>query len=253
MTQAKEAAWYDEYYREVQSQMGAWYQFLLPELVQQLHQETKLLELGCGQAHVLRYLAGRNLIPEENIFAIDQSNTAVEFARQRLPKAKITTGDIYKLDYPDAQFEIILLMETIEHLEDPVPALHEIFRVTAPGGILYLSFPNFLHLPWLAVRILAEKLNHPNWIVLQPVDKIYTVFGVIKLLRQAGFSFEKGIGSGYGPPVLYPLEKPFMTNTLNALKLWWLSFHPILKFRKPGSPSATARNSRKDPSTTNEH
>ena len=240
MTQAREAAWYDEFYRDIQKQMGTWYQFLLPDLAQELKAETRLLELGCGQGHILRYLAGRNLIREENIYGMDQSKTAVEFVRQCLPKASIITGDIYKLEYLADFFNVTLLMETIEHLEDPTPALREIFRVTEPGGILYVSFPNFLHLPWLAVRILAEKLNRPNWIVLQPVDKIYTVFGVIKLLRQAGFTFEKGIGSGYGPPVLYPLERPFMTNTLNALKLWWLSFHPILKFRKPGLPLLSA-------------
>ena len=240
MTQAREAEWYDEFYQQIQKQMGTWYQFLLPDLVRELKPETKLLELGCGQGHILRYLAGRNLIREENVYGMDQSKTAVEFVRLHLPRANIVTGDIYKLEHPADLFKITLLMETIEHLEDPAPALQEICRVTEPGGILYVSFPNFLHLPWLAVRILAEKLNRPNWIVLQPVDKIYTVFGVIKLLQQAGFSFEKGIGSGYGPPVLYPLERPFMTNTLNALKLWWLSFHPILKFRKPGSLPASA-------------
>jgi hypothetical protein len=125
-------------------------------------------------------------------------------------------------------------METIEHLEAPMVALPKIRDVIAPGGILYVSFPNYLSLPWLPVRILSEKLNKPNWVVLQPVDKIYTTFHVKKLAAAAGFRFEKGIGSGYGPPVLYRAEKEWMTKSLNALGLWQLSFHPILKFRKPG-------------------
>jgi hypothetical protein len=79
----------------------------------------------------------------------------------------------------------------------------------------------------------ADLLNKPNWIVRQPIDKIYTVFGIIKLVELGGFKFEAGIGSNYGPPVLYPLEKEWMTNSLNALRLWRFSFHSILLFRKP--------------------
>jgi hypothetical protein len=126
-------------------------------------------------------------------------------------------------------------METIEHLADPEPALQKISATIKTNGILYLSFPNYLHLPWLLVRILAEKLNKPNWIVLQPIDKIYTVFGVIKLLKKAGFASERGIGSLYWPPIIYPWEPDKMTEIFNALRLYRFSFHPILRFRKIGA------------------
>ena len=92
------------------------------------------------------------------------------------------------------------------------------------------------HLPWLAVRLLSEWLNRPSWILLQPVDKIYTIFGIKKLARAAGFEFGKGIGSNYGPPVLHPLEREWMTRGFNRCGMWWLSLHPILKFKKPTTP-----------------
>jgi 2-polyprenyl-3-methyl-5-hydroxy-6-metoxy-1,4-benzoquinol methylase len=232
--QAKEAAWYDEYYKHVQTKMAPWYQYLLPDLLPELRADSRLIELGCGQGHILRLLTRHSAIKEENIFGIDQSSVAVEFTRKLLPKAHISTQDIYQMDFPRDSFHVCLLMETIEHLEAPMVALPKIRDVIAPGGILYVSFPNYLSLPWLPVRILSEKLNKPNWVVLQPVDKIYTTFHVKKLVAAAGFTFEKGIGSGYGPPVLYRAEKEWMTKSLNALGLWQLSFHPILKFRKPG-------------------
>ncbi|PYI83854.1 MAG: hypothetical protein DME26_14340 [Verrucomicrobia bacterium] len=232
----KEADWYDDFYRAVQV-MGPWYYFMIPDLCGGLNSQTRLLELGCGQGHILRYLADKNILPQQNIYAIDQSTTAVDFVKERLPQAHLTTGDIYRLEFPAEFFHVCLLMETIEHLEEPRAALQQVFSVIAPGGLLYLSFPNFLHLPWLAVRLLADLLNKPNWIVRQPVDKIYTVCGVINLVEKAGFKFERGIGSNYGPPVLYPLEKEWVTRTLNALRLWWVSFHPILVFRKPALPA----------------
>jgi 2-polyprenyl-3-methyl-5-hydroxy-6-metoxy-1,4-benzoquinol methylase len=233
LTPEKQAAWYDEFHRNASVRMGPWYRFLLPDLVSEIKPETRLLELGCGQGNILRLLAMENLMQEVNIWGVDYSRTAIEFARQSLPKANLTAQDLYQLQVPQNFFHICLLMETIEHLEHPARALEKIFAATAPQGLLYLSFPNYLHLPWLLVRILAEKLNRPNWIVLQPVDKIYTVFGIIRLVQQAGFVFEKGIGSNYGPPVLYPLETDGLTRFLNRLRLWRLSLHPILKFRKP--------------------
>src|SRR5437870_302774 len=188
--QAREAHWYDDFYRAVQKGMGPWHYFMIPHVSGLLGPDTKLLELGCGQGHILRYLVEKKLLPQENIYAIDQSKTAVDFVQNLLPRAHISVGDIYRLRLQPNTFDACLLMETIEHLEEPMPALLEVFSVIAPGGLLYVSFPNFLHLPWLIVRILAEKLKRPNWIVLQPVDKIYTVPGVIKIVERAGFRFE---------------------------------------------------------------
>lgn len=228
-----DAVWYDDFYQTKQVGLSPWYRFLLPELKKALEPNTKLVELGCGQAHVLRLLVAEKLLPEVNITGIDQSQTAVDSVRQQMPKARLMVGDIYDLrDLADDSFDICLLMETIEHLEKPEIPIANIHRILKKDGLLFVSFPNYLHLPWLVVRILAEKLNHPNWIVLQPVDKIYTVFGVIKLFRKGGFRFVKGVGSNYGPPVLYSLETDGMTRFLNRLRLWRLSLHPILVFRK---------------------
>lgn len=228
-----DAQWYDEYYKKRQFGLSSWYRFLLPDLARILNPSSKLLELGCGQGHILSVLAEKGFLPEQNITGVDQSKVAVEFCAAQLPKAKFLTGDLYDLgNLPADCFDVCLLMETIEHIEIPDQPIANIRRLLKPGGVLYVSFPNFLHLPWLLVRILAEKLNRPNWIVLQPVDKIYTVFGVRRLFTRAGFHFVKGIGSNYGPPVLYPLETDGLTRFLNSLGLWRLSFHPILVFEK---------------------
>src|SRR6266852_1055817 len=135
---ANEAGWYDDFYRAVQV-MGPWYYFMIPHLRSVLNPQTKVLELGCGQGHVLRYLVEKQLMTQENIFAIDQSKTAVDFVRNLLPRSHLTTGDIYKLEYPPDFFQACLLMETIEHLQDPMPALKGIYSVIAPGGLLYVS------------------------------------------------------------------------------------------------------------------
>ena len=231
--QANEAAWYDEHYRQAQTSLGPWYKFSLPYLKSVVTDRMKVIEMGCGQGLLLREIAQRKLVPEENIYGMDQSQTAVDFVRRALPKAHAATGDIYHLQYDKDFFDVCLLMETIEHLEEPKPALEQMFAVVAPGGRLLVSYPNFPRPDWRLFRWIAERLNRPHWVVLQPIDKIYRVSQVVKIVEEVGFKLERGIGSGYGPPYFYRLEADWMTRFLNVLGLWRLSFHPILVFRKP--------------------
>jgi 2-polyprenyl-3-methyl-5-hydroxy-6-metoxy-1,4-benzoquinol methylase len=232
----KAALWYDDYYRRIATDICPWNEFLLPELADTLKPKHTLIELGCGQGHVLQYISETKLLPQENIYGIDQSQVAIDFVHARIPNANLNAGDLHLLNLSPENFDFCLLMETIEHLTDPLPVLNKINSILKPDGVLYLSFPNYLHLPWLVVRILAEKLNKPNWIQLQPVDKIYSVFTIIKFMRNSGFELEKGIGTTYCLPMPWPwlrrLERPPLTRVLNALGLWWISFHPIMKFRK---------------------
>jgi ubiquinone/menaquinone biosynthesis C-methylase UbiE len=229
---AQEAEWYNEHYKARVDQLSPWYRFLIPQLVNHLGPDSSLLELGCGQGQLLEHLVQTSSIVASRIHAIDQSQTAVDIARGRVPGADIRVGDIYDLQFPSDSITDCVMMETIEHIEQPDAALREILRVIAPGGRLFLSFPNFLHLPWLGVRLLSDLLNKPSWIVRQPIDKVYTVFSVIRLVDSAGFKFERGVGSNYGPPVFYRLETDTITRYLNRVGLWRLSFHPVLVFRK---------------------
>jgi 2-polyprenyl-3-methyl-5-hydroxy-6-metoxy-1,4-benzoquinol methylase len=234
--ETKAALWYDDYYRRIATDICPWNEFLLPELADALKPDHKLVELGCGQGHVLQYISETKLLLQENIYGIDQSQVAVDFVRAHIPKANLSVGDLHQLNLPAGNFDFCLLMETIEHLTDPLPVLDKINSLLKEDGVLYLSFPNYLHLPWLVVRILAEKLDKPNWIKLQPVDKIYTIFTIKRFMRAAGFELEKSIGTTYCLPMPWPwlrrLERPPLTRALNALGLWWISFHPIMKFRK---------------------
>jgi 2-polyprenyl-6-hydroxyphenyl methylase/3-demethylubiquinone-9 3-methyltransferase len=47
------------------------------------------------------------------------------------------------LPYPDGAFDAVVSMDVVEHLEDPVPWLEDVLRVLAPGGLLFLTTPNY--------------------------------------------------------------------------------------------------------------
>lgn len=47
------------------------------------------------------------------------------------------------LPYPDARFDAVVSMDVVEHLVDPLPWLSEALRVLKPGGLLFLTTPNY--------------------------------------------------------------------------------------------------------------
>jgi SAM-dependent methyltransferase len=49
--------------------------------------------------------------------------------------------DIQRLSFPDAQFDLVICLEVLEHVRDPFSASREIVRVLRDGGRLLLTVP----------------------------------------------------------------------------------------------------------------
>jgi ubiquinone/menaquinone biosynthesis C-methylase UbiE len=69
----------------------------------------------------------------------------------------VSLGDTYKLDISDATVETVLLIEVIEHLENPNLAIMEIYRILKPGGVLIILFPN--DIMFFISRLLMLKIK----------------------------------------------------------------------------------------------
>ena len=48
-----------------------------------------------------------------------------------------------RLPYADARFDAVVSMDVVEHLVDPLPWLTDALRVLKPGGLLFLTTPNY--------------------------------------------------------------------------------------------------------------
>lgn len=49
--------------------------------------------------------------------------------------------DLADLPMPDDKYDLVFCSQTLEHVPDPVAVLHELRRVTKPGGEIWLSAP----------------------------------------------------------------------------------------------------------------
>jgi SAM-dependent methyltransferase len=70
------------------------------------------------------------------------SQGLIEVARQLRPQAVQHKLETYsRLPFPDAAFDRVLSLETLEHVAEPAVFLAELRRVARPGAVLVLSCP----------------------------------------------------------------------------------------------------------------
>ena len=103
-----------------------------------LRPQVRLLDIGCGSG----WLADQCRAAGARVWAMDVARDGVMGARTRFPKAgHFQVGDVYHLPFAAEAFEVVLLSEVVEHLEDIGGALDEVHRVLRPGGRVLVSVP----------------------------------------------------------------------------------------------------------------
>ena len=97
-----------------------------------------VLDLGCGEGFVLEALSDAGV--GADLMGIDRSETAVADARERVGnRAEIICDDVRGLRDLPRRFDVVMMLEVLEHLDDPDAALR-LLDSLHPGHIL-LSVP----------------------------------------------------------------------------------------------------------------
>ncbi|MEU9192453.1 class I SAM-dependent methyltransferase [Streptomyces hundungensis] len=91
---------------------------------------VRLLDVGCGAGLALRMAVERGA----DVTGLDASEGLLDIARRRLPGADLRQGELEELPYADASFDAVTSFNAVQFAADPVAALRETKRVTAPGG-----------------------------------------------------------------------------------------------------------------------
>ncbi|MBN1352332.1 class I SAM-dependent methyltransferase [candidate division KSB1 bacterium] len=147
-------------YWEYQRSIGRYY---WETILQHVIRPGRALDIGCGEGGVLSFFADLGF----ECYGLDNNKERVEYA-QSFPNSKIRFMHTEIENFrSDVKFDLILMLDVIEHINDKEKALLNIKNCLSEKGIFLLTFPPF-HSPFGGhQQILSSFLKYiPYWHVL---------------------------------------------------------------------------------------
>jgi SAM-dependent methyltransferase len=109
----------------------------------------RVLDVGCGAGQVVGKLTEAGY----EAHGVDVSEPNIERARRFSDRCQCYDGR--RLPFDNGHFASVGALNVLEHVEEPEAFIAELVRVTAPGGRLVISSPNFF-------RVLGFRDYHPK-------------------------------------------------------------------------------------------
>ncbi|WP_217182920.1 class I SAM-dependent methyltransferase [Streptomyces sp. AC495_CC817] len=141
-------------------------EYLRPYLTEQ----TRLLDVGAGPGSITVDFAG--VVAHVTASEIDDAALSLSralAAERGIANIDFSVEDVHALSFADDTFDVVHAHQVLQHVGDPVQALREMRRVTAPGGVVaardadYAGFHWFPLLPeldrWLDLYRRAARAN----------------------------------------------------------------------------------------------
>jgi ubiquinone/menaquinone biosynthesis C-methylase UbiE len=130
--------------------------------------DRSILDVGCGTGPMLADLARFG-----EVTGVDDEPEAVEYARAR-GSFELHCAPADALPFADAQYDLLTLLDVIEHIDDDRAALVESRRVLKPGGTVLIMVPAYT---WMWGR--QDEIAHHK--------RRYTRPRLVSLLADSGF------------------------------------------------------------------
>ncbi len=142
-----------------------------------------ILEVGCGEGHLANHISR---FGEFDIEAVDLSPEILKAAAESYKNIRFRRVSAYQLPYRDSSFDLVLASEVLEHLDTPIEALEECWRVTRKYCVF--SVPNepiWRVANLMRLRYLSRMGNTPghvqHWSKRQFIKFISNKFEILKI------------------------------------------------------------------------
>jgi SAM-dependent methyltransferase len=137
--------------------------------------KPRLLDIGCAEGTLLALAKKRGF----EVMGVEPNKHFVRWAWKN-KKLKILQGSVYNKHLRKNYYDAIALLDVIEHVHNPRDFLERCFELLAPGGILFVSTPDFGSLIARAMR--------RRWFYILSIHVFYfTKKTMSALLHAAGF------------------------------------------------------------------
>jgi len=148
-----------------------------------IENSLRILDVGCGTGANIEMLSAYG-----EAEGVDVSDDALEFCRKK--GLKVQKGLAETLPYADETFDLTTALDVIEHLDDDVAGLKEMFRVTRRGGYSLFFVPAFMWLWGVQDDISHHRIR-------------YTRKEIVERIENAGYSVERATYANWTffPPI----------------------------------------------------
>ena len=191
--------------------------------------KRRVLDIGCGAGNMFHHL-----IRYGPVVGVDNNPKPLAVARER--GYDIREGPAEDLPLDDESFELVSLLDTMEHCDDDIAVLRECYRVCTPGGYLVITVPAFrwlwshndelnAHKQRYTAGELAEKLKRVGFRIKRMTYNDFFVFPMAAslILLRRGSKQEPELGSPHFDDESYQVEMepaPPLLNTLLRGVTW---------------------------------
>jgi SAM-dependent methyltransferase len=143
----------------------------------------RILDVGCGNGRFLALLRDFGC-PEWQLVGIDLDAEAVEQCRARGFEAHV--GRVEEFAPAGPGFDAVIMLQLIEHVEDPVAICRRVHALLRPGGCFVVETPNLAGIDY--------RLFRRSWWGHYHFPRHWNLFSTASLRRMlegAGFAVER--------------------------------------------------------------
>ncbi|MEN9417831.1 MAG: hypothetical protein RI988_1451 [Pseudomonadota bacterium] len=145
----------------------------------------RVLELGCANGRLGQ--AFKRTHPATQWWGVDVSHDALGVAAQHLDRVFHLNLDQADLTLLEGGFDVVVIGDLLEHLQDPGRLLEALYDLTAPGARIVCCLPNMSHAS-VVQRLVAGDITYDDMGLL---DRTHTHFyspaSAFKLFLDAGW------------------------------------------------------------------
>ncbi|MDD2759916.1 MAG: class I SAM-dependent methyltransferase [Methylomonas sp.] len=150
----------------------------------------RVMEIGCGSGETLAFLK-KNGVSAETV-GIELNDAAAKKAENIVDKVVCIDVEKQSIPYDLGKFQLILLLDVLEHLVDPWSFLEKLRRdFLADRGKVIISLPNARHFSMVLPLLLGRFDYQERGILDKTHLRFFTKSSMLELISGAGLEVEK--------------------------------------------------------------
>jgi ubiquinone/menaquinone biosynthesis C-methylase UbiE len=145
-----------------------------------------ILEVGCSSGFMLRLI--RDHLTDALVMGSDVVHGPLEKLAENLPNVPLFRFDLIHCPLPDNSVDAVVMLNVLEHIENDMAAIQQVYRILKPGGIAVIEVPAGPNL----YDVYDKLLRH---------FRRYTLTGLCELVKKANFKIVEQSHLGF---LMYP-------------------------------------------------